>query len=156
VCISDDDCTVISPKMYREFVVPYNSRVLQAFGGGSLHFCGSAKHQIQNFLATEGLTAVNCFCMGDFGEIRHMQKNFENRLALMVCDFTPLDAEPYYTELLTDLSAKGTILGTYPAAEFALVEGKYQIVSRDSAEVALEAARVIGPRLAKPRELTVI
>lgn len=153
VCISDDDCTVVSPRMYREFVVPYNSRVFKAFGGGTLHFCGSAKHQIDNFLATEGLTGINCFCMGDFQQVRAMQQKFESRLALMVCDFTPLDIESYYRELLKDLRTRGTILATYPAAEFALEEGKYQIVSRDGAQLAQEAARVIGPRLARPRQL---
>jgi len=153
VCISDDDCTVMSPRMYREFVVPYNSRVFKAFGGGTLHYCGSAKHQIDNFLATEGLTGINCFCMGDFKQILSMQQKFENRLALMVCDFTPLHIESYYRELLKDLRGKGTILATYPAAEFALEEGKYQILSRDSAQLAQQAARVIGPCLPKPRQL---
>lgn len=153
VCISDDDCTVISPRMYREVVVPYNSRVFQAFGGGTLHYCGSAEHQIDNFLATEGMTGVNCFCMGDFQQIRHMQQRFDNRLTLMVCDFTPLHIESYYSELLADLPAKGTILATYPAAEFALEDGKYQIVSRDGARLAEETARIIGPRLPTPRQL---
>jgi uroporphyrinogen-III decarboxylase len=153
VCISDDDCTVISPKMYREFVVPYNSRVFQAFGGGTLHFCGSAMHQIENFLATDGLTGINCFCMGDFKQIRRMQEKFDNRLTLMVCDFTPLNIDSYYRELLANLGNKGTILATYPAAEFALEGGKYQIVSRDSAQLAEETARIIGANLARPRQL---
>jgi hypothetical protein len=82
-----------------------------------------------------------------------MQQKFENRLTLMVCDFTPLHIESYYRELLADLRTKGTILATYPAAEFALEEGKYQIVPRDGAQLAQEAARVIGPCLAKPRRL---
>src|SRR5215472_18444037 len=90
VCISDDDCGLMSPRMYRELVVPYNSRAFRAFGGGTLHFCGSAKHQIDNFLATEGLTGINCFCMGDFDQIRCMQQKFDGRVTLMVCDFTPL------------------------------------------------------------------
>jgi uroporphyrinogen-III decarboxylase len=155
VCISDDDCTVISPRMYREFVVPYNSRVFRAFGGGTLHYCGSAGHQIENFLATEGLTGVNCFCMGDFQQIRRMQQKFDNRLALMVCDFTPLHINSYYSELLVDLPTKGTILAAYPAAEFALEDGKYQIVSRDGARLAQEVADIIGPCLARPRQLLI-
>lgn len=153
VCISDDDCTVMSPRMYREFVVPYNSRIFKAFGGGTLHFCGSARHQVENFLATEGLTGINCFCMGDFQEIRMMQQKFEDRLALMVCDFSPLHIEPYYDELLKDLRTKGTILATYPAGEFALEGGKYQIVSRNSERLARDAAGIIGSRLPKPRPL---
>ena len=153
VCISDDDCGLMSPQMYREFVVPYNSRVFRAFGGGTLHFCGSAEHQIENFPATEGLTGINCFCMGDFHQIRRMQQMFDNRLALMVCDFTPLHIESYYRELLADLRTKGTILATYPAAELALEAGKYQIVSREGDCLAQDVARIIGERLPRPRQL---
>jgi len=153
VCISDDDCGLMSPRMYREFVVPYNSRVFRAFGGGTLHFCGSAEHQIENLLATEGLTGINCFCMGDFHQIRRMQQMFDNRLVLMVCDFTPLNTGSYYSELLADMRTKGTILATYPAAELALEAGKYQVVSRDGACLAQDVARIIGARLPRPRQL---
>jgi uroporphyrinogen decarboxylase len=153
VCISDDDCGLMSPRMYREFVVPYNSRVLKAFGGGTLHFCGRAEQQIENFLAMEGLTGVNNFCMGDFRQIRKMQDLFEDRLAIMVCDFTPLHIERYYAELLSFLRPKGVILATYPAPELAMEDGKYKLVPRAGAQLAIEAARTIGPRLSKPRKL---
>jgi uroporphyrinogen-III decarboxylase len=153
VCISDDDCGLMSPRMYREFVVPYNSRVLKAFGGGTLHFCGRAEQQIENFLAMEGLTGVNNFCMGDFRQIRKMQDLFEDRLAIMICDFTPLHIERYYAELLSFLRPKGVILATYPAPELAMEDGKYKLVPRAGAQLAIEAARTIGPRLSKPRKL---
>lgn len=42
VWLADDDCTQLSEEMYREFVVPYNSRILKAFVGGTIHFYGSA------------------------------------------------------------------------------------------------------------------
>lgn len=153
VWISDDDCGLMSPRMYREFVVPYNSRVFKAFGGGTLHFCGSAEHQLENFLATEGLTGINNFCMGDFRQIRRMQELFADRLAIMVCDFTPLHIDRYYAELLSFLRPRGVILATYPAPELALEEGKYQMVPRDGVQLALEAARAIATHLSKPRKL---
>lgn len=153
VCISDDDCGLISPRMYSEFVVPYNSRVFQAFGGGTLHFCGSAEHQLENFLATRGLTGINNFCMGNFRQIRRMQEMFVDRLVVMVCDFSPLDLEMYYGDLLPGLRTKGTILATYPAPELALNHGKYLCISRDGTALSAEAARAIGSRLAHPREL---
>ena len=34
VWFSDDDAVLMSAKTYREFVAPYNSRILKAFGGG--------------------------------------------------------------------------------------------------------------------------
>jgi uroporphyrinogen-III decarboxylase len=153
VSISDDDCGLMSPGLYREFVVPYNSRVFRAFGGGTLHYCGSAGHQLENFITTEGLTGINNFCMGDFQQICKMQQLFADRLALMVCDFTPLHIDRYYQKLLSVLRPKGAILATYPAPELALDEGKYQVVSRDGAELSSSAARAIGTRLSKPRDL---
>ena len=71
----------------------------------------------------------------------------------MVCDFTPLHVERYYAELLSFLRPKGVILATYPAPELAMEDGKYQLVPRDGAQLAAEAARAIAPRLSKPREL---
>lgn len=148
VWLSDDDCTVISPGLYKEFVVPYNSRVFKAFGGGALHFCGTAEHQLGNFLNTEGMTALHCCCLGNFRQVYRMQQAFENRLALMVGDYTPLDLEGYYAGLLGQLKRKGTILVAYPASRVALHNGKYEMVCRDAAAVAAETERVIRRQLA--------
>src|SRR5579872_6542380 len=65
VWFSDDDAVLMSPSTYKEFVVPYNSRLLEAFGGGCLHFCGNAAHQAENFLATRGLRAINTYTLWD-------------------------------------------------------------------------------------------
>jgi uroporphyrinogen-III decarboxylase len=138
VWIADDDCTVISPELYKEFVVPYNSKVFKAFGGGTLHFCGSAEHQLENFLNTEGLKGINNFCMGNFNQIYKMQELYEDKLTIMVCDFVPLDIKEYYSELLKNLKRKGTILATFISSECAMDKGKYAIVSRDADVLAKE------------------
>ena len=138
VWISDDDCTILSADLYREFVVPYNSRVLRAFGGGTLHFCGNAPHQSDNFLATDGLVGINNWCMGEFASVRRMQDAFQDRLVLMVCDTTPLDPEPYFRELFGFLRPKGAVVGTYPAPANALDARTHRVVPvrQDQAEVA--------------------
>ncbi len=38
--ISEDSATLISPKQIDEFVIPYDQKALEAFGGGFIHFCG--------------------------------------------------------------------------------------------------------------------
>ena len=144
IYLCDDDCSVISAAHYKEFVVPYKARVLKAFGGGTIHFCGSAMHQLQNFLQTEGLTGINNFCMGDFKQVAKMQELFEDKIVLKVCDFTPLHIKKYYTELFSFLKSKGTIVGSYVAPELALDEGKYHIVSRDSGEMVKELKEVFN------------
>jgi len=143
VWLSDDDCTVLSPDLYKEFVVPYNSKIFKAFNGGTLHFCGTAQHQIDNLLHTEGLVGVNNFCMGNFKQIHEMKEAFKDRIALMVCDFTPLHIEDYYTHLIEELQQKGTILATFIAPEFALLEGKYDIILRDRQDISAKSYKTI-------------
>src|ERR1019366_64890 len=100
----------MSPDLYRQFVVPYNSRVFRAFGGGTLHYCGSAPQQLENFTATDGLTGVNNWCMGDFAQVFRAQELFKGRIALMLSDYTALDIRGYFTDLLAGLRRTGTIL----------------------------------------------
>jgi uroporphyrinogen-III decarboxylase len=138
VCLSDDDCTTISSELYKEFVVPYNSKVLKKFGGGTIHFCGTAIHQLENFLLTDGLTGINNFCMGNFEQIFKMQELFENKIALMVCDFAPLDFDSYIGALFKKLKSKGTIIAIYIPSCFALNNGTYSIIKRDAQKTAYD------------------
>jgi hypothetical protein len=136
VWLSDDDSTVLSPRLYREFVVPYNSRILRAFGGGTLHYCGNGGHQLENYLATDGLVGVNVWCMGEFEQVFRAQEVFAGHVALMVCDYTPPEPEPYFADLFAGLDPRGAIVATYPSPSTALRYGSGQVeaVRRDAAE----------------------
>ena len=147
VWISDDDSTILSPDLYREFVVPYNSRVFQAFGGGTLHYCGNGAHQLENLAATDGLVGVNMWCMGDFAQVFRAQELFEDRIALMVSDFTPLDIQGYFAELLGTLKLKGTVIQTCPSPVVATVKGRSETCHRDAAATGSEAFKVIRENL---------
>lgn len=142
IWLADDDCTIISASLYKEFVVPYNSKIFKHFGGGTIHFCGSAEHQIENFLLTEGCTGVNNFCMGNFNQVYQMQKAYENKLALMVCDFAPLEVNTYYGELLSMLKRKGTLVASFLSEEYALMDSKYKNITRDPSTVGNELYQV--------------
>jgi uroporphyrinogen-III decarboxylase len=139
VWFCDDDCGQISAEQYREFVMPYNERVLLEFGGGTLHFCGSAEHQIENFAAMKGLVGLNNFCMGNFAQVYRMQDVFAGRIALKVCDFTPLRIAPYYDGLFAGLRRRGTIVGSFVSPELALDNGRYEMSSRRSEDISREA-----------------
>jgi uroporphyrinogen decarboxylase len=146
VWLSDDDSTVLSPQLYREFVVPYNGRVLEAFGGGSLHFCGNGAHQLENYLATPGLVGLNIWCMGQFEQVFEAQRIVGERAAIMVCDYTPTDLEAYFGDLFAGLEPRGAIVATYPSAVTALEYGTAQVkpVQRDSHRTGVEAWEVIS------------
>lgn len=132
VWIADDDCTQISAEQYKEFVVPYNSKVMKAFGGGTIHFCSSAKHQLQNLLDTEGVVGINNFCMGDFEQVKMMQDMFKNKYAMMVCDFSPVNPEKYYEELFSFLKPEGKIVASFVASRYALQNGTYVNIEQDT------------------------
>ncbi len=40
IMLRDDSATNLSPAMFEEFIKPYDQELLEAFGGGGIHFCG--------------------------------------------------------------------------------------------------------------------
>jgi uroporphyrinogen decarboxylase len=145
VWLSDDDSTVLSPGLYREFVVPYNGRVLEAFGGGTIHYCGNGGHQLENYLATPGLVGVNVWCMGELEQVFRAQEVFAERAVLMVCDYTPIEPEPYFADLFARLDPRGAIVATYPSPATALRygTGRVEAVRRDAAQTGRRAWEVM-------------
>lgn len=137
VAFSDDDVVAMSDRFYREFVVPYNERLLTAFGGGSMHLCGSARHQLDIITGMENLKAVNNFCMGDFQQIRMFQEKMKGKGAVMACDFNAEDMD-WHTDALSQLAQKpeGLILGVFFAPRMVLLSsGKYASSNRTTEEI---------------------
>lgn len=54
-----DSAMNISPQLYAEFSRPYDQRLLDAFNGGAVHFCGKGDHFIESLSGLNGLYAVN-------------------------------------------------------------------------------------------------
>lgn len=59
IMLRDDSAMNLSPDMFAEFVAPYDQRLLDAFGGGAIHFCGRGDHYIEQMGSLRGLHAVN-------------------------------------------------------------------------------------------------
>lgn len=59
IVIRDDTSVNLSKEMFREFVQPYDERIFQARGGGSVHYCGRADQWVYEILETVGLLALN-------------------------------------------------------------------------------------------------
>ena len=110
IWFSDDDAVLISPRLYKEFVVPYNSRICKVFGGGCLHFCGNATHQVDNFLHIDSLRAINNSLMHNIRSFRELKAKVEGRIVLFAVDLTPEDKEQYLKELFEAISYKGMIV----------------------------------------------
>lgn len=132
IWFSDDDAVLMSPKAYKEFVVPYNSRILTAFGGGCLHYCGNATHQTENFLNTEGLLAINSYSLYNRKAVHELKAKIEGRIALFLCDFTPVEYARYFEEMLDGLSLRGLVVDSQFSPVLGLLKGgKYNAVRRD-------------------------
>lgn len=59
ILLRDDSAMNLSPEFYREFAAPYDSRLLERFGGGCIHFCGRGDHYIDTVSEMKGLYAIN-------------------------------------------------------------------------------------------------
>jgi len=58
IMLRNDSAMNFSPEMFDTFFSPYDQQLLQALGGGAVHFCGRGSHYIGSLAAYDGLTAV--------------------------------------------------------------------------------------------------
>ena len=134
VWMSDDDAVIFGSDLYREFVVPYNSQLLRAFGGGSIHYCGNANQHIENYLATEGLTCIQNLNLDDLaGAARMRHALAERKIVYMTADFNVADdrIDDYYRTLFEKMGTCGLVVAAYTAPAITLSEGQYAQASRD-------------------------
>lgn len=59
VMIREDSTCNISAGMYEDFFMNADQKILEAFNGGAVHFCGHGDHLIPDFSELKGLSAVN-------------------------------------------------------------------------------------------------
>jgi len=62
ILLRGDSAIMVSPRMYRKQLAPYDARVLAELGGGGIHSCGNFMHNVGAMLE---LPALQCL---DFGQ----------------------------------------------------------------------------------------
>ncbi len=147
VWMSDDDSVIVGADLYAEFVKPYNEKLLAAFGGGCIHYCGNSTQNIANYCNTEGVTSVNNLNMDNLQAAAKMRKALRDKgIVYMVGDFVPSDErlEAYYEELFKAMDGpEGLIVCPYIAPCVALEKETYEPCSRDRDKMAREVYQVI-------------
>lgn len=56
--LRDDSAMNLSPRFFREYIAPYDGRLLKEYGG-IVHFCGKGDHFIDQLAALDGLKGIN-------------------------------------------------------------------------------------------------
>jgi len=103
--MGDDAAAYLSPHLYKEFVAPYDERVLSKFGGGLIHWCGDARHNYENFLRIPHCTAFHNDSMGHLDALAEL-KNMTDKHVITSGD-SPLDIENYWKDALRLLAPNG-------------------------------------------------
>jgi len=142
---ADDDMVMIGPRLYREFVVPHLSRIFDAFGGGSIHFCGPGYHHLEGILEVKNVRVVNNSVLGKFKEFGQFKRRLGNRVTVQLQDSAPLDPESYYRKLFAEVDdLRGLMIACFASDSLALSEdGGYVPVKRDPLDVARRIVKVV-------------
>jgi len=146
IWLSDDDIVSVGSKQYGEFIVPQYSKIFSAFGGGSLHFCGSGLHQADNILSIKDIKAVNNSPMGNFDVFgKFANKVGRGKLTIQIQDIAPEDIEGYYTKLFEKIDdLRGIMLATFVLDKVASNNtGGAVSVKRDPIGAANDIVRVV-------------
>ena len=145
VWFSDDDAVIISADLYREFVVPYNEKILKHFGGGIVHYCGNGNQHIESFKSQKYLRGINNFALGEWWNVLKIKEALEDRVTYIACDFTHHDYFGYYQKLFDEhsMSKRGLVVQSLFSPLIGAKDGKYELINRDDRVVAQDMTRII-------------
>jgi hypothetical protein len=146
VWISDDDSVIVNEGVFGEFVRPYNEKVLLAFGGGSIHYCGTSNQNLKQYMNTKGLISIHNMNLDNFDAAKIARKAcLDNGIVYYWADFTPDDSriDSYFNEVYKDISQEGMLIASYIAPAVALSKGKYEAKARDKIELSKRTAAII-------------
>lgn len=148
---SDDDMVMVGPKQYREFVVPYVSRIFEAFGGGSLHFCGKGYQHLGNVLAVKDVRVVNSSPMANYRTFGEFRRGLGERVVIQLQDIAPIDADSYYRRLFSEVDdLRGVMLATFVVDGLGMeADGGYVTVEWEPFEIARRIVAVVRDCLAE-------
>ena len=77
--VSDDVCASYGPDIFKEFSMPYNSRIYAEFGGGRLHNCGPNPSMDLYLDHDPVIKGLNCSFKYSDGDIEKIKTSFKGR-----------------------------------------------------------------------------
>ena len=148
---SDDDLVLVDPGLYREFVVPYISRIFKVFGSGSVHFCGSGVQHIASFKQIERLKVINNSPLGNFAAFTQLHKSLGGQVTIQIQDASAAEPESYYPQLFAEIDDfRGLMLVTFVMDNVGMDnQGGYIPVDWDPFEAANRIVKSVRQSVAK-------
>jgi uroporphyrinogen-III decarboxylase len=95
ISISDDVMTLISPRHYETFVLPYINQLSDAFNGIFIHSCGNFTHQLANLEKVHNLRGID-FAVGEM-PFAPVAERFAGKVVLSVR--LGLDKERHFVDI---------------------------------------------------------
>jgi corrinoid protein of di/trimethylamine methyltransferase len=148
---SDDDLVLVNGQLYGEFVAPYVSRIFKAFEGGSLHFCGDAVHQLENFQHIEALKVINTSALGHFAAFNQLCTAMRGKVVVQLQDASAAEPETYYPQVFNEMADfRGLMLVTFVMDNVGMDNhGGYIPMTWDPFEAANRIVRSVRQAVAK-------
>jgi len=136
IWLSEDDLVMASPDVFEQFAVPQISRIFEAFGGGSLHYCGRGTQHLSSFHKIKNLRVISNSPMGDFDSFAALHKQFGGQTTLHIQDIAPANVETYYKGLFQRIDdLRGVMLTPFVINGVAMDNaGACASIERDSFE----------------------
>jgi hypothetical protein len=146
VWMSDDDSVIMNEGLFGEFVKPYNEQLLQAFGGGCIHWCGSSNQNLKHYMNTKGLVGIHNMNLDNFDAAKIVRKAcLDNGIVYYWADFTPGNErlESYFDTVFKEIPQEGMIVASYIAPAITLNVGKYESKARDKTALSKLTTQII-------------
>ncbi len=91
IMLRNDSAMNLSPELYKEFALPYDSKLLEYYGGGAIHFCGRGDHYIETMSNIPDLYGINM----SQPQLNDMEKIYRNTVdkGIKIIDFSRAYAE---------------------------------------------------------------
>lgn len=142
---SDDDMTMLSPQMYEEFVAPRVARIFDAFGGGSIHFCGNGYQHLDSILRARSVKVVNNSPMGKFAQLGAFRRRLGSTVSLQLQDIAPVDLAGYYRRVFNELDdLRGVMVAPFVVDGIGMdASGGYVVRNDDPIETARRLVAVV-------------
>lgn len=130
--ITNDECGIISPKTFEEFLLPELIDLSETFGGLAFHCCAKAEHQVDSFKKIPNFFGYNRVCGWGSKTIRENVEAYGGK-----------DAPVYLLAWIEEEDIKYLVQNAPEGTRFIF---QNQGVEKEDAEPWLERMRELSPR----------